>query len=125
MDLQTFVDETLRQILAGIRSAQKSDGGGNINAEHAALPATGNIASNAYGAFTLVSFDIAVSAETAGGGKASLQVFGIGADAAADHKQGYANRVSFGVPVRLPDGDRNTKDSSSFNRDLSSGQHSP
>jgi hypothetical protein len=56
------------------------------------------------GVFTRVDFDVAVSAETAGGGKGSIKVFGVGVDAGGEHKTGYANRFTFAVPVRLPDG---------------------
>jgi hypothetical protein len=57
-----------------------------------------------HGTFTRVDFDVAVSAETAGGGQGSIKVFGVGAEGGAKHKSGYANRITFSVPIRLPDG---------------------
>jgi hypothetical protein len=36
MNLSEFVEETLTEILAGIRSAQKKDGGDHISAEPSA-----------------------------------------------------------------------------------------
>jgi hypothetical protein len=106
MDLQTFVAETLRQILKGVQDAQSSPGGGNVNAEMFGT-ATGHLINGGTsGLFTRVDFDVAVSAETTGGAKGNLVVFGVGVSGGADRKQGFANRISFSVPVRLPDGKR-------------------
>lgn len=110
MDVKTFVSEALKQIIEGVQDAQSTSRGGLVNAE---LPvaSTGNLISGGtYGMFTRVDFDIAVSAETQGGGKAGLTVFGIGAEAKGEHRAGYANRIQFSVPVRLPDGDRHARE---------------
>src|SRR4051794_29051795 len=113
MDLQTFVAESLRQIVEGIREAQKSDGGGSINAQMYAAGTGHLMAGGTSGMFTRVDFDVAVSAETSGGGKANLTVFGVGASGGGEHKQGYANRISFSVPGRLPDGNKVQRGSTS------------
>jgi hypothetical protein len=68
MDLKTFITETLQQICDGIREAQAKEGGGAINAE-GAWGGKGHLFSGgSYGTFTRVDFDVAVSAETGGGG---------------------------------------------------------
>ena len=107
MDLETFVAETLRQIVMGVRNAQQATpDGGSINAQmHGA--ATGHlIAGGTSGMFTRVDFDVAVSGDTSGQGTAALKVFGAGASVEGEPRHGYANRISFSVPVRLPDGKR-------------------
>ena len=102
MDLKTFVAETLKQIVDGVREAQSKEGGDAINAE--AAPSSGSLLLTRGGMFTRVDFDVAVSAETEGGGKGGIKVFSVGVEAGAAHKTGYANRITFSVPVRLPDG---------------------
>jgi len=116
MDLKTFITETLHQICDGVREAQLREGGGAINAA-GADKAGGHLYSGAGsgGTFTRVDFDVAVSAETEGGGKGGIKVFSVGVEAGAGHKTGYANRSTFSVPVRLPDGDKAKHD---FNRPL-------
>lgn len=107
MELQDFVAETLSQIIEGVRIAQKREGGSNVNAAMAGAVFGGNIVNvGTYGVATRVDFDVSVSAETKGGAGAKLTVFGIGAGGGAEHVAGSANRISFSVPVRLPDGDR-------------------
>jgi hypothetical protein len=105
MELKDFVAETLKQILAGVKDAQAAESGDLIIAESTGIP-DGNYAFSAgtYGTFTLVGFDVAVSAEKGGKGGANLKVFGVGFDGGADFKAGTANRIQFAVPVRLPDG---------------------
>jgi hypothetical protein len=106
MDLKDFVAASLQQILEGIKQAQATAEGSNINAEGAGIPSGKNAYSGgSYGTFTLVEFDVAVSAETSGKGGANLKVFGAGFEGGGEHKSGTANRISFAVPVRLPDGD--------------------
>lgn len=106
MDLKDFVSATLEQILEGVKQAQSKEGGSHINAENAGIPDGKNVFSGgSYGTFTLVEFDVAVSAETSGKGGANLQVFGVGFEGDGEHKRGTANRIAFAIPVRLPDGD--------------------
>jgi hypothetical protein len=118
MDLKTFVAETLNQVMEGIVEAQKSKfHGGAVNAESGGLGGGNLISAGTYGIFTRIDFDVAVSAETTGGGKGSISVFGVGAEGGAERKSGYANRITFSVPVRLPDGDRKVG-GNRFNRQL-------
>jgi hypothetical protein len=103
MDLKTFITETLCQIVEGIAEAQKSDEGHNINYRVSMGNPGGNLISDGRRMHTRVDFDVAVAAESLGGGKGKIQVFAIGsAEAGGERKSSYANRVSFSVPVRLP-----------------------
>lgn len=107
MNLKDFVSASLQQVLEGVKQAQATELGDNINAEGAGMPADKSVySSGAYGNFTIVEFDVAVSAETAGTGGANLKVFGVGFEGGGQHKAGSANRISFAIPVRLPDGDK-------------------
>ena len=110
MELKDYIAEALGQILSGISEAQGKELGSNINAATFGLPQGLKVFNSNIGTFTIVDFDIAVSAETSGGGGANLKVFGIGAEAAAEHRAGRANRLTFSVPVRLPDGDKSKYD---------------
>ena len=110
MELKDYVAEALGQILSGISEAQRKEHGTHINAANFGIPQGLKVFNSNIGTFTIVDFDIAVSAETSGGGGANLKVFGIGAEAAAEHKAGRANRLTFSVPVRLPDGDKSKYD---------------
>jgi len=106
MELKEFVAETLSQIIEGVRIAQQSEEGANVNAAMAGADFGGHIVNvGTYGVATRVDFDVAVSAETKGGAGAKLSVFGVGVEGGAGHTAGSANRISFSVPVRLPDGD--------------------
>jgi hypothetical protein len=104
MELKTFVAEALRQIIDGVKDAQAGDDGDLINASgFPSSAASENLARAAGGGcFTKVSFDVAVAAETAGRGKGSLEVFSVGIAGGAEHKTGYVNRLSFAVPILLP-----------------------
>lgn len=104
MDLKTFITETLGQILDGVKDAQRAQDGGRINAEGGGSPGGNLFSAGIYGMFTRVDFDVAVSAESTGSGKAGLRVFGIGAEGGGEHKTGLANRITFSVPIRLPEG---------------------
>ncbi len=107
MELKDFVAETLSQIVEGVQIAQKREDGTNVNAAMAGAEFGGHLVNvGTYGVATRVDFDVSVTAETKGGAGAKLSVFGIGAEGGAGHTAGSANRISFSVPVRLPDGDR-------------------
>jgi hypothetical protein len=103
MELRAFITETLQQICSGVKDAQSADGGDVINAEGAGAN-SGNLFTNVHGTFTRIDFDVAVSAESTGGGKGSIKVFGVGAEGGGERKTAYANRITFSVPIRLPDG---------------------
>jgi hypothetical protein len=107
VELKDFVTETLRQILEGIQAAQESPLGTAVNAASPGSGPFGNLFSGGtYGQFTRVDFDVAVSAEASASGKGSLKVFSVGLEGGGDRKHSTVSRVSFSVPVRLPDGDQ-------------------
>lgn len=108
MQLDDFVTETLKQIQRGIVKAQCDEGGEAINASPgSSIDLGGNLINcGEYGILSRVDFDVLVSAETSGSGEARLSVFGVGAQGGAGHKSSSANRISFSVTVRLPDGDK-------------------
>lgn len=111
MELKDFVATSIREIIAGIAEAQSAEGGELINAASGAAANGGNMFNAGhYGVFTRVDFDVAVTAETSGNGGAGLKVFGLGIEGGGEHKQTGANRLTFSVPVRLPDGDTSKAD---------------
>ncbi len=108
MELKEFIEATLKQVLEGVEAAQASEGNGkNINANIGFEKLGGKlINAGDYGTVTRVDFDVSVSAESSGGGGAKVIVFGIGFEGGKESKAGFENRISFSVPVRLPDGDK-------------------
>lgn len=106
MDLDEFISETLRQILAGVSAAQETDIGKNVNAAFNGVLGSNLSVFPKLGVFARVDFDVAVTAETTTGGKGSIKVWGIGGEAGRDNKSQTVSRVVFAVPLRLPDGDQ-------------------
>jgi Trypsin-co-occurring domain 2 len=106
MNLAEFVEESLSEILNGIRAAQKREGGDAIGAEMRTPELKGQLMSsgNPSGTFTVVDFDVSVVAETKGGGKGRLKVWDIGIEGEAGHTSQHTNRVRFSVQLRIPDG---------------------
>jgi hypothetical protein len=76
MNLLEFVEQSLTEILAGVRAAQKKEGGAAIGAEMSGQPPKESLLVNAgvTGTFTVVDFDVSVVAETSAGGKGGLRV---------------------------------------------------
>jgi len=106
MELKDFIAATLLQIIEGVRTAQSGTDGANVNASMSGADFGGHLINvGDFGTATRVDFEVNVSAETSGGAGAKLVVMGIGASGGASHKAGSENRISFSVPVRLPDGD--------------------
>lgn len=106
MELKDFVAATLSQIIEGVRLAQSREDGTNINADMASAQFGGQLVNmGTYGVATRVDFDVSVNAESSGNAGAKLTVFGVGVAGGGEHKAGASNRISFSVPVRLPDGD--------------------
>ena len=106
MNLKEFVEETLSEILDGVRAAQKKEGGSTVGAltsaafKHVNLVELGGI-----GYLAIIEFDVSVAAETAAGGKGGLRVMSIGVEGGGEHKSSETSRVKFSVPVVLPQGD--------------------
>jgi hypothetical protein len=107
MKLSKFIDETLTEILTGIREAQKKEGGGLISAEmHADGRSVGLLSLSGHGNFSAVQFDVSVLAETKGGAKAGIMVWSVGAEGSGEHTSQHTSRIKFTVPLRLPQGDK-------------------
>ena len=111
MDIKTFVADTLTQILEGIREAQKRPGGGDVAAEGYTASDGGQL-SNSYvsGVFTNVDFDISVVAGTKEGGGGVRVADAEFSDGSMRTSQN-ASRVKFSVPVRIPNGEKDTASS--------------
>ena len=108
MNIGDFVDETLSEILSGIRAAQKKEGGGAIGAGGLSLPATKELllVSGSDGLYTAVEFDVSVVVETAGGGKGALKVWSVGSvEAGGKRSDQQTSRVRFAVHLKIPRGD--------------------
>ena len=107
MELEDFVATSLRQLIKGIEKAQAEPGGENINAAFRHAELSGNLMhAHDDGMFTRVDFDVAVTAETSGKAGGGVKVWSVGLEGGASHTHNRASRISFSVPVRLPDGDR-------------------
>ena len=105
MELNQFVVETLSQILEGITAAQKKENGGNIAAESSLQIQTANsLNGGTAGMFTVVDFDVSVVAETKGGGKGGIKVWGVEAGGGLERGVQNTSRVKFAVHVKLPQG---------------------
>ena len=113
MNLAEFVEETLSEILEGIRAAQKKEGGGAIGAGGVvAWSPTQHISSllaqgSGDDVFTVVEFDVSVLAETSGGGKGALKVWSVGSiEAGGKRSDQHTSRVRFAVQVKIPPGNK-------------------
>jgi|SoiMetStandDraft_2_1073263.scaffolds.fasta_scaffold373584_1 hypothetical protein len=108
MNLTEFVEETLSEILAGIRTAQAKEGGGNVGAGMMANPTHSNLLHGGdTGIFTIVEFDVCVAAETSGGAKGGIKVLTFGGiEGGGGHKAAKTSRVKFAVQLRIPQGDK-------------------
>lgn len=108
MNLKEFVQETLTEILDGVRAAQKQDGGTAIGAlTDATLNPTsaGLVNLGKAGYLSMIDFDVSVAAEAGGGGKGGIRVMSVGVEAGGQYKSSETSRVKFVVPLVLPPGD--------------------
>lgn len=116
MDIQEFITETLKQIVAGVANAQGSavENKAVINPTlvtgYSGVPTDGNVPAKA-GNRTIqkVEFDIAVTIteerKTRGGLSAKLAVFSVGMEGNSGNTNSMANRVKFAVPIVFSAGD--------------------
>ncbi len=100
MDLETFIAETLRQIVKGVKTAQEHEDckGGQINPY---LDRERSIS------IKQIEFDVAltVTEGTEKQGKGNLgiaSVFGVGGQASSTSANSSVSRIKFEVPVVLP-----------------------
>ena len=102
MNLAEFVEEALSEVLAGVRNAQQKDGGQEIAAEMFEDASQFGVVGSGKELFTVMQFDVSVSAESKGAGKVGLRVWSVGAEGSGEHTAQHTNRVKFSVPLRLP-----------------------
>jgi hypothetical protein len=111
MDLRDFVDETLKQIIDGVRSAQKygADCGARVNPKNLMLKGsegahlmdrkTEEIAQQ-------IEFDVAVTAlegkQTKGGIGVVVGPVALGSQGKSDASNTTVSRIRFSVPLLLP-----------------------
>ena len=98
MELQDFIDETLKQIISGVRSAQESaiELGAKVN------PRGGSVVE-----MRSVHFDIAVSTSEGTEKKGGIVVVvgpvgSVGSQDQSDVVSSSMSRIKFSVPVKLP-----------------------
>lgn len=102
MDLKTFVEESLSQIVAGVKAAQARPDGEYVAAT---MHSTGGnlIQGGRDGTFTPVDFDVSVVAETKEGGS-SIRVSSAEVKDGSERSAQNSSRVKFTVHLRIPDG---------------------
>lgn len=116
MELKTFVDDAISQLIEGVAQAQskhKESGAiinpslkdGKVNYYSGGLAATG---SGYYP--TKIDFDVAVTVSEDAGAKAGIQVFGVGLGGNVSTQNSVVSRLQFSVSVALPKSDVKLKD---------------
>ena len=98
MELQDFIDETLKQIISGVRSAQESaiELGAKINPRGGSVVEMRN-----------VHFDVAVGTSGGAETKGGIGVFVVPPGSAGSQDQSDVastslSRIKFSIPVKLP-----------------------
>lgn len=108
MDLETFIAETLRQILAGVKKAQHSTE--SLDAKINPYLPFGDYNSIVKNQIQKIEFDVAVTvtegSEKKGGAGVAIAMFGVGGQATANTTNTSMSRIGFTVPVMLPKGTR-------------------
>jgi len=98
MNLAEFVEESLTEMLSGIRAAQQKRGGGAVGAEMYVGPKDGLLVlSGKSGTFTIVEFDVSVVAESTAGGKGGLRVWSVGVEGEGKRSDRQTSRVRFAI----------------------------
>jgi hypothetical protein len=108
MNLAEFIEESLTEILAGVRGAQKQEGGMAIGAEMFGAPKGDSllVLGGTSGTFTIVEFDVSVVAETSAGGKGGLRVWSVGVEGEGKRSDQQTSRVRFAVQLKIPQGEK-------------------
>ncbi|GAB4072294.1 hypothetical protein KHC28_01395 [Ancylobacter sonchi] len=104
MELKEFISTSLTQIVEGIRAAQSGPDGDHIGARgHFDGRDAGIYSGGTSGDFTVVAFDVAVSAETSEGG-GTVRVAGMESTGEQLARASHESRIKFSVHLRLPEG---------------------
>jgi len=112
MELRDFIEETLTQIVEGVKAAQgrAKDQGARVNPHlttSADLAAKQGILIASGSAAQLVQFDVAITVKegtaTKGGIGVALGVVALGSTGQSQAESASVSRVKFSVPLVLPD----------------------
>ncbi|PME09973.1 hypothetical protein BCV44_21955 [Vibrio cyclitrophicus] len=105
MELDQFVAKSLMMICKGVHQAQQevAQFGASINE----TPIPGGVSSNHLKAqnrtlMQTVDFDVAVTTEDNDSGSAKISVLGFGLNKSGDTTDTISSRISFKVPISLP-----------------------
>jgi hypothetical protein len=103
MDLETFVAETIKQIVSGVKAAQKSEEceGATVNPREAFTSLSRGKMEGVPMARE-ITFDVALMVVEGSEKKAGLTVWGIGGGLSANSSNTSVSRIGFSVPVILP-----------------------
>lgn len=115
MELDEFITTALVKVLSGIREAQNEESVGAFvvagNDGGHEYPKNSRVSSSARLKSTIIDFDVAITVESSDktGGGGGLKIAGIGADIKGESasKDTRVSRVQFGVPILLPESQRN------------------
>jgi hypothetical protein len=118
MELKDFINETLTQIMQGIRDAQSDESkhGGEINPRiiigdylldrKEEIRRAGMMLSDMHEAIDFVNFDVAVTVTEATGTKGGIGILmgvvGAGSQGQSSASSGSLNRIQFRIPVSYP-----------------------
>ncbi len=108
IELGAFVQETLVQIVEGVRGAQSAtEGTGAVvspKSVQVVQSGTAYVKTGLLPVARLVEFDVAVTASEEVGAKGKIGVFslGLGAEAGGSTASSVVSRVKFGVFIQLP-----------------------
>jgi hypothetical protein len=108
MDLETFIAETLRQIVRGVETAQQHNDckGAKISPKGKMLNMSSKTCSATDPAPRQIEFDVAVTVSEGSEKKAGIGVFsgvfGVGGQANSNAANSTISRIKFTVPVILP-----------------------
>lgn len=109
-NLREFITATLLDIAGGVRDAQADPALGDavnplIQRQDVKLP--GDVLANGGRSYTVVAFDVAVTAANhvsgGGGAKVGVSVFGGSIAGEAGSREEAVSRIRFSVPMVLPD----------------------
>ena len=100
MDLKTFIEETISEILDGVKATQekyKTEQSGMVVPMYASYPDA-----KGHGKGQLVDFDVAVTTSDGKEGSAGLKVLGVGAKGTMSESSNTVSRIKFKIPIALP-----------------------
>src|SRR5262245_13584586 len=94
VELKHFIEETLSEIIAGIRAAQQRPGGGAVGAQTHGTPTHDNLFSGGTsGVFTIVDFDVSIAAAD----ENRIRVMSIVTEEGKERRSQESSRVKFAV----------------------------